>query len=70
MVVSKGLALGFVYFNLATLPSSSTVINSLQILSSAFVISEQGEKIKGKTKFSGVTMAAYRISLPDLEMES
>ena len=37
---------------------------------SAFVISEQGEKIKGKTKFSGVTMAAYRISLPDLEMES
>ncbi len=37
---------------------------------SAFVISENGEKIQGKTKFSGVTMAAYRISLPDLEMES
>ncbi|MGN0581218.1 MAG: cobalt-precorrin 5A hydrolase [Oscillospiraceae bacterium] len=37
---------------------------------SAYIISEKGEKIQGKTKFSGITMAAYRISLPDLEMES
>lgn len=37
---------------------------------SAYVISEKGEKIQGKKKFSGITMAAYRISLPDLEMES